>query len=95
MDNNIKIKFCDSYDVAVKTEKDSQNKEKLANSHEGKCNNPNNLESIAYKEIIGSSGVHITFWERISNIWAAKATSCRWAVSMPIRSARGSFRRIN
>ena len=71
MDNNIKIKFCDSYDVAIKTEKDSQDKEKLANSHEGTCNNPNNLESIAYKEIIGSSGVHITFWERISkdSIW--------------------------
>ena len=71
LDNDIKIRFCDSYDVAVKTEKDSQNKEKLANSHEGKCNNPNNLENIAYKEIIGSSGVHITFWERISkdSIW--------------------------
>ena len=71
MDNNIKIKFCDSYDVAVKTEKDSQDKEKLAKSHEGKCNNPNNLESVAYKEIIGSTGVHVTFWERISkdSIW--------------------------
>ena len=71
MDNNIKIKFCDSYDVAVKTEKDSQDKEKLANSHEGKCNNPNNLERVAYKEIIGSTGVHFTFWERISkdSIW--------------------------
>ena len=71
LDNNIKINFCDSYDVAVKTEKDSQDKEKLANSHEGKCNNPNKLESVAYKEIIGSSGAHITFWERISkdSIW--------------------------
>ena len=66
MDNNIKIKFCDSYDVAIKTDK-----EKLANSHEGTCKNPNNLESVAYKEIIGSSGAHITFWERISkdSIW--------------------------
>ena len=54
------------YSVAIKSEKNT-----LAISHEGKCNNPNNLESIAYKEIIGSSGVHITFWERISkdSIW--------------------------
>ena len=66
MDNNIKIKFCDSYDVAVKTEKDSQDEDKLANSHEGKCNNPNNLENIAYKEIIASYGGHFTVWERIS-----------------------------
>ena len=71
MDNNIKIKFCDSYDVAVKTEKDSQDKEKLAKSHEGKCNNPNNLESVAYKEAVISAGVTFTLWERISkdSIW--------------------------
>ena len=71
MDNNIKIKFCDSYDVAVKTEKDSQDKEKLANSHEGKCNNPNNLESVAYKEAVISAGGTLTLWERISkdSIW--------------------------
>ena len=71
MDNNIKIKFCDSYDVAVKTEKDSQDKEKLANSHEGKCNNPNNLESVAYKEVVISAGGTLTLWERISkdSIW--------------------------
>ena len=71
MDNNIKIKFCDSYDVAVKTEKDSQDEEKLAKSHEGKCNNPNNLESVAYKEAVISAGVTFTLWERISkdSIW--------------------------
>ena len=71
MDNNIKIKFCDSYDVAVKTEKDSQDEEKLAKSHEGKCNNPNNLESVAYKEAFISAGVTFTLWERISkdSIW--------------------------
>ena len=71
MDNNIKIKFCDSYDVAVKTEKDSQDKEKLAKSHEGKCNNPNNLESVAYKEVVLSAGGTVTLWERISkdSIW--------------------------
>tara|TARA_B100001123_G_scaffold68415_1_gene76393 strand:- start:69 stop:992 length:924 start_codon:yes stop_codon:yes gene_type:complete len=66
LDNNIKIKFCDSYDVAVKTQKDIQDKDNLANSHEGKCTNPNNLENIAYKEIIASYGGHFTVWERIS-----------------------------
>ena len=71
MDNNVIIKFCDSYDVAVKTEKDSQDKEKLAKSHEGKCNNPNNLESVAYKEVVLSAGATVTLWERISkdSIW--------------------------
>ena len=71
MANNIKIKFCDSYDVAVKTEKDSQDEEKLAKSHKGTCNNPNNLESIAYKEVVLSAGATVTFWERISkdSIW--------------------------
>ena len=71
LDNDIKIRFCDSYDVAVKTEKDSQDEEKLAKSHEGKCNNPNNLESVAYKEAVISAGVTFTLWERISkdSIW--------------------------
>lgn len=65
LENNININLCDSYTLSIKYKIVDAEKQ-LADTHEGKCNNSYNLESVSYTDTLLSIGTTLTLWERVS-----------------------------